>query len=468
MYSIKNSIKYYCTTYGDIYPGIEDDYSVEGYKIIVEKNKWENYNQIKEKNITSIQDIAWPVREDLVVKELAGNSVPDHPVIQDSEGWNFNNERKYLFIIGAGASANCVSGRDKTNFNNDTFKPPLGNELFQPKFKEIYKKYPGVCQSLNYLQDEKTDVEAKLENDWRDIQENGNEAIMSRHINIQYYLQELLRKVSINTTEHYYGSNLFAKLSDKLLRKYHSSKKRSQFAFVSFNQDTILETFLCKYFFNRELELMSIEDYIRINESPFLVFKPHGSWNWGWKFPAKQKSDILENFTILSDGLFHHGFNFYEVYYHLLGTIHEMADWQGYGRERSIDKHKKGKITIDKSKLTTISNDPHYNNNHYPAILLPYRDKDDFTMPPKHFHRMKAFLGYVDTLVIIGWKGNEDSFNRMLFQFAHNIRRIIIVDIDPKSVGEKLKPLITKGATPIYYDGGFEDFISNGLEKEIV
>ena len=64
-------------------------------------------------------------------------------------------------------------------------------------------------------------------------------------------------------------------------------------------------------------------------------------------------------------------------------------------------------------------------------MLLPYRDKDEFTMPTQHFNYMTDYFNSMETLVIICWKGNEEAFNRQLFQKANRIKKVIIADPNP-------------------------------------
>jgi hypothetical protein len=125
-----------------------------------------------------------------------------------------------------------------------------------------------------------------------DFKEN-NGTVLTRHINIQYYLQKLLRDISHRVVSQFSSSNLYAKLANRLQKIYAASvrniygrRSSKKFAFVSFNQDTILDTFLQDQFRNN---MTTLDEYVNINESPYCLFKPHGSWNWGWKFPDTSK-----------------------------------------------------------------------------------------------------------------------------------------------------------------------------------
>lgn len=391
-------MNYYFTVFGDVYAGEEyHDFYNRDRIIVIQRSKMQDYQKLSEAERTDdkIREYGWILKKQTIAKVVSAESyAPNKREIDMESGWwNGKYERKVLFVIGAGASAHCVaSSTNKTSFEKDVLRPPLGLELFKERFKSYYERYEAVKQSLHFLQDDSNpDVEALFEQEWKEVGENGNQMVMSRHINIQYYLQELLRDVSYNTVNNHYAKNLYASLACEL-QKIYGRDTHKQFAFVSFNQDTILEQFLEKYF---RKTLRNMDDYVQVNGSPFCIFKPHGSWNWGWRFPNIQKFG-----GNTSTWLFENGINYFQLYYNLLGGIQEMVDGGSFGREWGINKHFLGRFTIDKSKLSLIpKNDL---GSYFPALLLPYRDKDEFTMPPNHFDTMSSYIHNVETLIIIG------------------------------------------------------------------
>jgi hypothetical protein len=102
----------------------------------------------------------------------------------------------------------------------------------------------------------------------------------------------------------------------------------------------------------------------------------------------------------------------------------------------------------------------------YPALLLPYRDKDEFTMPKSHYFALTGYMGNVENLIIIGWKGNEAAFNKLLGIHATGIKKIVIVDPYPAVVKANIQGILKNDVTVKYYNT-FEDFIQTGLESEI-
>lgn len=423
-------IKYFYTNFGHVYAGLEfDGIDYPDHTIIIQKSKRNEYYKLKnnEKTFDKINEYGWALKKSVIAKVIDSDKFDPKKSQTKSDSWYGDYDRKVMFVFGAGASAHCVYGNDKKEFYKDTLRPPLGPELFEKRFENYYKKYKGVKQSLHFLQDDLTpDVEELFEKEWEKIYKENNQEVLSRHINIQYYLHEVLKRVSNRVTEEYFAKNLYAKLSDKLQKLYTASIKTSygrtksrKFAFISFNQDTILEHFISEYF---KIPINSIDDYVNINESPFCIFKPHGSYNWGWKFPDTSK--FRDN---TANWLFNNNINFFQLYYTLLGNHINMIDWGTWGHEAQINSNNLGKFTIDKSQLKIIEKGKI--NDYFPALLLPYRDKDEFTMPLRHFRNMTSYFNYVEILIIIGWKGNEEAFNRQLLKQGNKIKKIIIAHL---------------------------------------
>ncbi len=449
-------INYYVTSFGVVFAGFEFiEIGFDEYKIIVPADKLAEYKQLQgtEKTIDKIKTLAWVFPASCLVKVLSGDQVPSTKKQHTPFWWEGELDRTTMFIIGAGASANCVIGPERNDFEKDVLRPPLGNGLFKSSFKPFYQKYDGVKLSLFDLQKESVNVEEFLEVEWQEVEQCGNELIMNKHINIQFYIQEVLSKVSKMIVTEYFESNLFAKLADHL-QKLYARDKSKRFAFVSFNQDTILEDFLFRHF---QKPLQKMDDYVDVNKNPFSIFKPHGSWNWGWPFTDRVNNRQQQ---VYADAP-----TLYKLYFEALGDLHSMIDWTGWGRELSLDNHRKGRLTVNKNKITSFSHQEI--GQFYPAILLPYREKDEFTMPSKHFERLETYLNNVKTLIIIGWKGNERMFNKLIQDQAHQIKKIVIVDPNPHAIETNLKDILSKqGVSTVYYKG-FDDFISRGLELEL-
>src|SRR5262249_42688611 len=152
-------------------------------------------------------------------------------------------------------------------------------------------------------------------------------------------------------------------------------------------------------------------------------------------------------------------------YFNYLGNHVDMIDWNSWGHESRMSRHNIGKYSVNKSRLSILDN---YDfNNHYPAILLPYRDKDEFTMPLQHYYTLEFYLRRIEKLVLIGWKENKAAFLRLLKSQSNKIKKIIIVDPAPKTVEENLKEIISKPHVEKVLYPDFENFVRTGVEKEL-
>jgi hypothetical protein len=457
-----NPLNYYFTTYGDVYVGDEFcNPQLPDYRVIIQRPSVKDYLKLpaEDRTIKKIGEFGWAIPNN-VIADVVSLDVDQHNKIKSEHEpteWEMQYDRKIMFILGAGASSFCVRGEPFTKFQSEMLRPPLGLELFHERFREYHGRYPGVRQSLHFLRS--GDVETLLEEEWDAICNDGNERVMARHINIQYYLQELLRDVTACTVHGYGDVNLYTHLADACM-KAHSKKPngKRKFAFVSFNQDTILENTLMDYF---DTKLQSIDDYVDVNRNPYCVFKPHGSWNWGWQFPHLEDKSMTT-----ADWLFKSRINYFTLYYQQLGNYRDMIEWGSWGIESLHDKHRRGKYGINKSKISLINY--HNLNVYYPALLLPYRDKDEFTMPTRHYMNMRNYLSHVETLIIIGWKGNEAAFNGLLASEAHRISRVIIADPNPKLIEDNLGLVLSKPGVEVVRYKSFEHLINEGLLKSLV
>jgi len=80
---------------------------------------------------------------------------------------------------------------------------------------------------------------------------------------------------------------------------------------------------------------------------------------------------------------------------------------------------------------------------------------------------MQNYFSHVETLVLIGWKGNEDAFNRQLLQHASRIKKVVIADPQHKVVEENLKEILARPNIETIIYKHFEDFVINGVDKEL-
>jgi hypothetical protein len=455
---------YYFTNSGEIYYGYSEDFwtMFPSKRVIVPPHNLLEFNKLDLNNLTENEatKLAWIINRSTIVKEFKHNELTKKQSNKNA-AWSTDEKSKYVFIIGAGASAYGIRESERENLDKFRYWPPLGNQLFEERFEPLYNQYDGVRLSLYYLRSKGQDIEELFENEWKEIEEFGNDDLLQRHLSIQLYIANLLRIASSTFCDGFNGKTLFEPLCDHLSRIRQRNKnefKDSQFTIISFNQDSILEFYLEKYF---RCKITTIEDYAKGIKTPFNFFKPHGSWNWGW--PFKNVSTFRKD---LASDLFENETNYFNLYFELLGDYNSMIDWDSYGIEKGHTKNELGKFSVNKNLLELY---PESRTAYYfPGILLPYRDKDEFTMPTKHYFGMRSKLSEAEKIIIIGWKGNEQSFNRILANQATKVKEIVICDPNPEIVKQNLKPFIDKLENPkIIVYSSFENFIDDGLKREI-
>ncbi|MEI9911590.1 MAG: hypothetical protein WDO71_19215 [Bacteroidota bacterium] len=212
---MSNELFYFFTIYGEVYTGeIMDEPLFSDYVILIQRTRLEAYLKLKnsQKKLQIIPAYGWALHNKIITGCLRLN-IDDYlnqRYKRQAKEWYGNFDRRTMFIFGAGASANCATGSLKKSFLESGSRPPCGPQLFEKRFERFYQKYPGVIHSLHKLQGEGAiDVEALFEDDWQEIQQYGNSQVISRHINIQYYLQELLQHISFSTLTGY-GTGVLA------------------------------------------------------------------------------------------------------------------------------------------------------------------------------------------------------------------------------------------------------------------
>ncbi len=443
-------MKYYFTSYGDVYAGVGHELQAfPGCIAIIQNDHLRELAAIPttEWSKETIERSGWLIPKTAIVKtsqyRLSDQDNRNHKPVYYQSGY----ERKDMFIFGAGASAFCCPNDTLDSFRKDNLCPPLGNELFARRFKDVYRQYGGVIQSINELSALSINVEEFLEEEWKEVL-NGNSMVMSRHINIQFYLQMILMQVSQHVCYEYFDSNLYSRLARKLQILQGRNPLR-RFGLVSFNQDTLLEHFFCQQF---KYKLDSLDDYVNLNEAPFSIFKPHGSWNWGWPFHRFNGN--------MQSHLYDADIDYYRLYFQYLGEEKDMIDWFSFGLEAMFHEHRIGRLTINKWKLQLFKDDKSI-GQYFPALLIPYRDKDELTFPANHYDAMSSFIGQTETLYLIGWKGNERIFNKILLNDIKQLKTVVIADPASDNVESNLSAIIKRFNPQILRYKTFDDFVQN-------
>ena len=458
-----NGSNNFVTYHGDIYPGniIFCPNYKEGFFIIPNIN----INTLKglkpeEQTPERYRKLGWEIKDRRVI--------PFNPIPSTQNFGTKDNVQtpsrdgrtvwKKFFVFGAGASAHCCFGEDQAKFQKSKLRPPIGPHIFNSRFSKIIANYPGVEDTLPFFEAKGFDIEASLQEEWDEIKSTLNSKITSRHINIQFYLSELCKQISLNTLQKHKRGNLYG-LFTTTLQKYLAKKENQyeQIGIASFNYDTILDDFIARDF---GINLSDINTYVDWNKNKALFFKPHGSWNWGWSF-VENKIPAMEQIEIAKH-LYENDVLPANIYYNLLGSIPDMICSSSWALEQIPEAQNVGKFTLNKNRIKSFGNNGF---NYFPALLMPYRDKDEFVMPYLHMLSMQESLRSIEDLFLIGWKGNEDNFNHYIKTYATNLKRIVIVNPNTEDVKASLAKVLDLGKYKFEYINSFEEFACRRMQE---
>nr|HMP31529.1 hypothetical protein [Saprospiraceae bacterium] len=387
------------------------------------------------------------------VEEQIGQNISFREI--SSNGQEF----KKMFVFGAAASSFCVFGEKFKDYRSSKLYSPLGVELFDEKYEQFYQRFPGAKHIIPSFEVKGRDIEACLEEEWQEYRGVYNPFIASNHINIQYYLRELFQAISEHITQQHFRNNLYSLFVNQL-QKYLCHHPQERIGVVSFNYDTILDSYVQEAM---RSNFHSMDDYIDWHRQKILLFKPHGSCNWGWRFQGK--SDTKMPIKLTADDIYNNQFDLSTIFYELIGDITQTTARNSWGIEKSFHKNGLGRFTINKNLLEVAS--PDLNDHYFPALLLPYRDKDEFVMPYDHYFAMKHFMGEMEELYLIGWKGNEDLFNRQIQQHACKLKKIVIANPNSEEVRGHLSKYLDLDKYEIVESDTFETFVLNHLETAL-
>jgi hypothetical protein len=204
-----------------------------------------------------------------------------------------------------------------------------------------------------------------------------------------------------------------------------------------------------------------MNSYIDWQKRQVILFKPHGSCNWGWEFlPGKIDSKIQGQHKI-ANHLYSTQTMPAIIYYDMLGALSRNVYQGAWAMEATVHPRDVGRFTINKNRIKNFSSS---HSNFFPALLMPYKHKDEFVMPYPHFHALRTYLEHVEEIYLIGWKGNEGAFNHQINQHASNLKKIIIVNPDANSVKENLTKVIKTDKIQFEVISTFEEFVRNKMD----
>lgn len=317
-----------------------------------------------------------------------------------------------LVILGAGASFDSIYDFYDEH-ENLPWRPPLANELFDTRleFRKIIDNYPGGSYYLSQL-NAVQDIEDFFQKQWHFLKNNRAVDLAAAFINLNYCLASLMYMIS-NKYKNIGLSNY-----DILVQKAYeyAIKRNEDVILVSFNYDTLLENAFNKIYF-RDGQKLDIADYIKF---PLKIIKPHGSCNWIRRFSHEFKVPDSIN---VSDYLFDSKTSLRVINQNLEDDIH------------AVDNPLIGKDFGETNQVW----------NCFPQILIPLKEKDDFILPKSHLKYLEDNICEISDILIIGWKGTEAKFQKLLFSSLGE-KQITVTSINAgfQQVESELKPFIPR------------------------
>lgn len=335
-------------------------------------------------------------------------------------------------LIGAGASYDCYD-RDTGTFGiDDHWRPPLVNELFDPRatFAGVLRHYPKA-EALSgeirlRLRDSKDNQWLPLEQLLKEAANASHLAVRRRYWEVPYYLQELIGEVGARFFQ--FGRPLYHQLlvdiAEALAVGHYTSV-----LFLTVNYDLLLD---------REIELLFDHRFRQmghyISHNQWKLVKLHGSVNWGFRFAPGIVNDREECLAALS------------------AMVEEP--------------------TPQKDGIFILENHQTYCHGGYfihPAIAVPIAGKSGFLCLDDIANAARENIARSTDFLILGCRmADEDVLD--LFGAVAQVNRIKIVDAGLESSLDILhrmadhcrafRPLNNRGEC--LSKSGFSDFVTSG------
>lgn len=292
-----------------------------------------------------------------------------------------------LVVFGAGSSFDSAPARPVSEFNLPE-RPPLANDLFAdgPFFADAITYFPRCQPIVPYLQQipETTSLEAQLQQ----LQTEASE-YPERHRQIaaiRYYLQFRLLQCERQWFSAIKGITNYKTLLDQIQRRLQSNE---QVCLVTFNYDRMLEQALTSV----NVSVANFPSYVA--HPQWKLIKLHGSVHW-----AREVETPINDVISRGD---------WDIVKELIESAMTVKFSNRFRINENLPIAKDGNIALS------------------PAIAVPLIEKEEFECPPDHLDALRTFLPTVKKVVVIGWRGSERHFLRMLAEhMRHPIEGIFV------------------------------------------
>jgi hypothetical protein len=302
-----------------------------------------------------------------------------------------------MVVFGAGASydssvdqeTSAVDGYVIPGGDVFKFRPPLADQLFELRniFGTVAQMIPKCQLILNQLRRRLPDVSVEQELEkLREESLNYPEG-QRQLLSIQFYLQWIIGQCQSEWNQKIHTHTTYKPLLGQINRQLRAEPA----CLVTFNYDTLLE----EAFISLGKRFESLNDYISRND--YKIIKPHGSVNWARELTTPREADKLDHLQMANDLIEQADTLQASDRYHLIPNDDRVHNGQWIVSHMQIPG-KRGYQAV------------------LPAIAIPVEKKNRFVCPEEHIKAVEECISKTDKLLIIGWKGAEEDFVKLLAQ----------------------------------------------------
>lgn len=356
-----------------------------------------------------------------------------------------------IIILGAGASYDYIDEEDQSKFIiiDHRLRPPLARELFSPKFEWAMKQFPELEALASEIDaavnpPEKKDLETKLD----EIRQRaiGDTRLQKQLISFEFYLKLIFLRIS-----NKYGRSLNNyRMLVNLAHNFITHNKNEEVFFTTFNYDLLLDKCLKQEIEASEEAKLNgrLFSYIkgRIN-----LIKLHGSCDWNYYIVDSRD----ESFADLKE-VHRYCMKYPSVVNDLKNRVITQGQMDEYTPIYRTGGH--SVTAMDGSKSLYL----------YPAIAIPLPKKHAFVCPNSHIVKLENALQQTDRILIIGWRGGDENFIKLMEKNIKQSVSLTIVSNSDKGINEARKNLIDIENISSYKHNknGFTQFMRSGKCEE--
>jgi hypothetical protein len=350
-----------------------------------------------------------------------------------------------MVIFGAGASYDSSptyppgQGPPGSGAQHDDFyRPPLAKDLFanRPLFINALNHF-SQCKTILYrLRDPEVirgnvSVESLLQEIEReaDTYPRGKQELAA----VRCYLQRAIAECEIHWRSATQRITNYLSLLREIERTHNDDQP---VCLVTFNYDTLLEDAL----YDLGQGIARMEDYTDRSRL-FRVFKLHGSVNWGQQIDTRLPSGL--NST-----------NPATVLQYLIETAAQLQVSDRF-------------VLCPPADMGLVDRQPVF-----PAIAIPVQEKQVFQCPRQMVDDLRGLLPQISKIIMIGWRGMEEHFLRLL---SENVRRRVFLSIvaGNRDEAEKIRININRSLVNVPPSStaehtGFTQFIRTRRAEQIL